>query len=49
MPYRSAKTGKYISRSAAARQPRTSLKESSSRNSRSGRSVHRSAITGRFV
>lgn len=49
MPYRSAKTGKYISRATATRSPRTTLKESGGRNTRSGRSVHRSAVTGRFV
>jgi len=49
MPYRSARTGKYISKAAATRSPRRSLKESAGRSSQSGRSVHRSAITGRFV
>lgn len=45
---RSAISGRYISRVAAARHPRTSVTESSGRNSGSG-THHRSAITGRYV
>ena len=44
---RSAITGRYISRAAAARHPRTSVVESG-RNHSSG-THHRSAITGRYV
>ena len=49
MPYRSAVTGRYISRAAAARWPGRSVRESSGRGSDSGRTVSRSARTGRFV
>jgi hypothetical protein len=45
--HRSAITGRYISRAAAARNPRTSVTESG-RNRGSG-THHRSAITGRYV
>ncbi len=50
--YRSAKTGRYVTRKHAKRSPRTTLKEiafkgSSRRPSRGVR--YRSAITGRFV
>ena len=44
---RSAITGLYISRAAAARHPRTSVMESGS--NRSSGTHHRSAITGRYV
>lgn len=44
---RSAISGRYISRAAVARHPRTSVTESGSNNS-SG-THHRSAITGRFI
>lgn len=44
--YRSAKSGRYISKAAAARSPRTSVKHQSGS---SGASGSRSAITGRFV
>lgn len=44
---RSAITGRYISKSAAARHPRTSVVESGS-NKSSG-TVNRSAISGRYV
>jgi hypothetical protein len=44
---RSAITGKYISRGAAARHPRTSVAESGS--NRGSGTHHRSAITGRYV
>lgn len=44
---RSAKTGRYISRAAAVRRPRTSVIE---RGSNRGSGVrHRSAVTGRYV
>lgn len=46
--YRSAITGKYISKAAAARHPRTSVGESNSGTGGSGK-AHRSAITGRYV
>jgi len=45
--FRSAITGRYISKSAAARHPRTSLSESGP--NRSSGTHYRSAITGRFV
>lgn len=45
--HRSAITGKYISRSAAARHPRTSVSESGS--NRSSGTHHRSAISGRYI
>lgn len=45
--HRSAITGRYISGAAAARHPRTSVRESGS--NRSSGTHHRSAITGRFV
>lgn len=44
---RSAKTGRYISKAAAARSPRTSVVESGS-NKGSGK-AYRSAISGRYV
>ncbi len=44
---RSAITGRYISRAAAARHPRTSVTESG-RNKSSG-THHRSAISGRYI
>lgn len=44
---RSAVTGRYISRAAAARHPRTSVTESGA-NKSSGK-AHRSAISGRYV
>ena len=50
MAYRSAKTGKYISKAAAARWPSRSVQESSGKGSGSGnRTVNRSAKTGQFV
>lgn len=45
--YRSASTGRYITTSAAARSPRTSVSESGGNRGSATRS--RSAITGRFV
>jgi len=44
---RSAITGRYTSKAAAARHPRTSVVESGSNNG-SG-THHRSAVTGRYV
>jgi hypothetical protein len=44
---RSAITGRYISRAAAARHPRTSVTESGS--NRGSGTHHRSAITGHFI
>ena len=48
MPYRSAKTGRYISEKAAKRSPSTTVKESSKPSS-GKRTVHRSAKTGQFT
>ncbi len=46
--YRSAKTGRYVSKSSGKSNPRTTVKESSGkRGSTGGR--YRSAISGRFV
>lgn len=44
---RSAVTGRYITKSAAARSPKTSIVSSKSRGSGGARS--RSAITGKFI
>ncbi len=44
---RSAISGRYISRAAAARHPRTSVTESG--GSRGSGTHHRSAITGRYI
>lgn len=44
---RSAITGRYISKAAAARHPKTSVTESGS--NRSSGTHHRSAITGLFI
>jgi len=49
MSYRSAVTGRYISKAAAARWPGRSVRESSGSGTRRGTSVNRSANTGRFV
>lgn len=46
--YRSAITGKYISKAAAARHPRTSVAEAQGKSKVSGK-VYRSAITGHYV
>lgn len=46
-PARSAISGKYISKAAAARNPRTSVIESGANHSQG--THHRSAITGKFV
>lgn len=48
MAYRSAITGRYISKAAAARHPKTSVTESSGGNQSSG-THHRSAITGLYI
>ena len=48
MPYRSAKTGRYVSKKSAKRSPNTTVNESSKKSGRS-RIVHRSAKSGRFV
>jgi len=45
--HRSAISGRYISKAAAARHPRTSVTEGGS--NRSAGTHHRSAITGRFI
>jgi len=48
MPYRSAISGRYISKAAAARHPKTSVRESPGSNSGSG--LHyRSAVSGQYV
>ncbi|MDQ0726702.1 hypothetical protein QFZ21_001702 [Microbacterium sp. W4I20] len=47
MPNRSSVTGRYISNAAAARHPRTSVREA---GGNSGSGVHnRSAISGRYI
>lgn len=45
--HRSAISGRYISRAAAARHPRTSVSESGA--NRSSGTAYRSAISGRYV
>lgn len=47
MAHRSAITGRYISKAAAARHPKTSVTETGG-NSSSG-THHRSAISGRYI
>jgi hypothetical protein len=44
---RSARTGRYVSKAAAARHPRTTVTESTS--GKGGGKAYRSAITGRYV
>lgn len=46
--HRSAITGRYLSAAAAARHPRTSVREGNTKSS-GNRTVNRSAISGRFV
>jgi hypothetical protein len=46
---RSAVTGRYVRRSTAVRNPRTTVTESGSGRNRSSGSHHRSAVTGRYV
>lgn len=48
MPYRSAITGRYLSKASAARHPKTSVHESSASNRDTG-THHRSAVNGRYV
>lgn len=48
MANRSAISGRYISNAAAARHPRTSVREAPGPN-RSAGTAHRSASSGRFV
>lgn len=48
MPNRSAISGRYISNAAAARHPRTSVREATGPN-RSTATAHRSATSGRYV
>lgn len=48
--YRPAITGKYISKAAAKRHPRTSVSEARGTRNKGQQGVrHRSAITGRYV
>lgn len=46
---RSAVTGRYVRRSTAVRNPRTTVTERGSGRNRASGVRHRSAITGRFV
>ena len=46
---RSAVTGRYVRRSTAARNPRTTVTERGSGRNHSSGEHHRSAITGRYV
>lgn len=46
---RSAITGRFVRRSTAARNPRTTVTESGSGRNRSSGTHHRSAVTGRYV
>jgi len=48
VPYRSAKSGRYVSPGAAARSPRTTVREAAGPN-KSLTTAHRSATTGRYV
>ncbi|MBM4569060.1 hypothetical protein GS489_00715 [Rhodococcus hoagii] len=48
MAHRSAITGRYITKAAAARHPSTSVREASAGNRDTG-THHRSAASGRFV
>ena len=48
MAYRSAITGRYVSKAVYARHPNTTVKESSEA-SKDNQTVNRSAITGQFV
>ena len=47
MAHRSARTGRFVSSSTAARNPRTTVTERGGNTSRS--TAHRSAITGHYV
>lgn len=46
---RSARTGRFVTKSWAARAPRKTTTERVGGSTRNSRSVHRSATTGRFV
>ena len=46
---RSAATGRYVRRSAAVRNPRTTVTEGGSGRNRGSGTHHRSAVTGRYV
>lgn len=46
---RSAVTGRYVRRSTAVRNPRTTVTERRSRRNGSSGTRHRSAVTGRYV
>jgi len=46
---RSARTGRFVSRSTAARNPRRTVTERVGGSTRNARAVNRSATTGRFV
>lgn len=46
---RSARTGRFVSRSTAARHPRRTVTERVGGSTRNARTVNRSATTGRFV
>lgn len=48
VPFRSAKSGRYVSTGAAARSPRTTVREAAGPN-KSSATAHRSATTGRYV
>jgi hypothetical protein len=48
MPYRSARTGRYVSNATAARHPRTTVREKPGPN-QSSATAHRSATSGRYV
>lgn len=48
MPYRSAITGRYISKAAAARHPKSSVRESPGSSGKSG-THYRSAVDGQYV
>lgn len=47
MPYRSAKTGRFVRKATAARHPKTTVSISGGKSK--GGTRHRSAITGKFV
>ena len=48
MPYRSAIIGRYISKAAAARHPKTSVRESPGSSGASG-TYYRSAVNGQYI
>lgn len=49
MPYRSAITGRYISKAAAARHPKTSVRESPGSTSGGSGTHYRNAVNGQYV